>query len=31
MLNVKDFHGSRQLDAAALPPCEYLRLIRSKS
>ena len=29
--NVRDFHGSEQLVVAALPPREYLNLIRKKS
>jgi predicted nucleic acid-binding protein len=29
--NVRDFHGSEQLGVAALPPREYLNLIRKKS
>jgi hypothetical protein len=29
--NVKDFDGSEQLGAVALPPREYLNLIRKKS
>jgi predicted nucleic acid-binding protein len=29
--NVKDFHGSEQLGAVALPPRDYLSLIRKKS
>jgi hypothetical protein len=28
--NVKDFHGSEQLGVSALPPREFLNLIRRK-
>jgi predicted RNA-binding protein with EMAP domain len=29
--NVKDFHGSEQLGVTALPPREFLKLIRQTS
>ena len=29
--NVKDFHGSGQLGVTALPPREFLNLIRTQS
>jgi hypothetical protein len=29
--NVKDFHGTEQLDVAAVTPREFLKLIRCKS